>query len=234
MAIHTDLAIYKACYELLSLSTDLVKNMPRDFKASMGRKIHEECIDMLVLVARANIAKGTGKVYGRRRIHESIQTQGGSMIGATAKAEQFMDRSGSESTKGSRKGYSLLGGGENPANLMTPFQDRQNRLGSLRSKLRALHAEATKVKEAIVANRFKKNRAFFDAVERKAKLAVEITELQSELTNIKAEYLAQPQKDNVHRHFVDICRERLTKAQFRSILEEAQLRAGSRLNGSDQ
>lgn len=72
MTIHHNLPIYKECYELLGMSTDLVKNMPRDFKASMGRKIHEECIDMLVLVARANAAKGAGKVPHLEQLQESL------------------------------------------------------------------------------------------------------------------------------------------------------------------
>jgi hypothetical protein len=56
MAIHTDLAIYKLAYDLLSLVSGITKDMPRDFKASLGRKIHDECIDMLVLIGRANAA----------------------------------------------------------------------------------------------------------------------------------------------------------------------------------
>ncbi|WP_343728493.1 four helix bundle protein [Duganella sp.] len=57
MATHTSLPIYKEAYALLSLAADLVKDMPRDFKGSFGRKIHEECIEILVLIARANAAK---------------------------------------------------------------------------------------------------------------------------------------------------------------------------------
>ncbi len=56
MAIHTELAIYKLAYDLLSMVADITKHMPRDFKASLGRKIHDECIDMLVLIGRANAA----------------------------------------------------------------------------------------------------------------------------------------------------------------------------------
>ncbi|MGO4379661.1 four helix bundle protein [Pseudoduganella sp. RAF19] len=57
MAIHTSLPIYKLAYDLLSLSADLVKNMPRDFKSSFGRKINDECVDITVLIARANAAQ---------------------------------------------------------------------------------------------------------------------------------------------------------------------------------
>jgi hypothetical protein len=56
MALHIDLPIYKLAYDLLSLATDLTRNMPRDFKASMGAQIRHECIGLIVLIGRANIA----------------------------------------------------------------------------------------------------------------------------------------------------------------------------------
>jgi hypothetical protein len=61
MAIHTDLPIYKAAYELLDKSTDLAKNMPRDFKVSIGGVIRDECLAILVLVFRANVAQDKSK-----------------------------------------------------------------------------------------------------------------------------------------------------------------------------
>ena len=36
MANHTTLPIYKVAYNLLDAVTDLAKNMPRDFKQSIG------------------------------------------------------------------------------------------------------------------------------------------------------------------------------------------------------
>ncbi|KWF29883.1 four helix bundle protein [Burkholderia pseudomultivorans] len=56
MALHTQLPIYRAAYLLLDVVTDLVKNMPRDFKRSVGDKISAECIEIMVLVFRANVA----------------------------------------------------------------------------------------------------------------------------------------------------------------------------------
>ena len=41
MALHTDLPIYKVAYDLLDAITDLAKNMPRDFKQSIGGKLRE-------------------------------------------------------------------------------------------------------------------------------------------------------------------------------------------------
>jgi len=56
MAIHNQLPIYKVAYDLLDVVTDLVKNMQRDFKRSIGDKISAECIEITVLVFRANVA----------------------------------------------------------------------------------------------------------------------------------------------------------------------------------
>lgn len=57
MAIHTQLPIYKVAYDLLDVVTDLVKNMPRDFKQSIGGKISQECVEIVVLIFRANCAR---------------------------------------------------------------------------------------------------------------------------------------------------------------------------------
>lgn len=57
MATHTQLPIYKVAYDLLDVATDLVKNMPRDFKQSIGGKINSECVEIVVLIFRANCAQ---------------------------------------------------------------------------------------------------------------------------------------------------------------------------------
>lgn len=57
MAIHTQLPIYKVAYNLLDVVTDLVKNMPRNFKASIGEKVNGECVEIVVLIFRANCAR---------------------------------------------------------------------------------------------------------------------------------------------------------------------------------
>jgi hypothetical protein len=57
MAIHTTLPIYKVAYDLLDVATDLVKNMQRDFKRTIGEKITIECVEITVLIFRANVAQ---------------------------------------------------------------------------------------------------------------------------------------------------------------------------------
>jgi len=54
MALHIDLPVYKLAYDLLDLATDLTRNMPRDFKASLGNQIRNECVTLMVLIGRAN------------------------------------------------------------------------------------------------------------------------------------------------------------------------------------
>lgn len=56
MAIHTELPIYKVAYDLLGVVIELVKNMPREVKQSIGSKVRDECIVIATLVFRANVA----------------------------------------------------------------------------------------------------------------------------------------------------------------------------------
>jgi hypothetical protein len=57
MAQTTHLPIYKVAYDLLGLVTDLVRNMPRDSKQTIGFKINQECVEIVVLIFRANCAR---------------------------------------------------------------------------------------------------------------------------------------------------------------------------------
>ncbi|MGH8417990.1 MAG: four helix bundle protein [Pseudomonas sp.] len=57
MGMHTDLPIHKVAFDLLSLATDITRNIPRDLKAGLGAKVRDECIEVMVLIARANSAR---------------------------------------------------------------------------------------------------------------------------------------------------------------------------------
>jgi len=57
MAHHTQLPIYRAAYSLLDAITDLARNMPRDFKTSIGTKLRDEAVEITTLVFRANVAR---------------------------------------------------------------------------------------------------------------------------------------------------------------------------------
>ncbi len=54
MAMHTELAIYKASMGLLHMATTMTRNIPRDLKQSLGKRVIDECIEVLMLIARAN------------------------------------------------------------------------------------------------------------------------------------------------------------------------------------
>lgn len=56
MALHTDLPIHKVTYDLCAHAARISKNMPRDFKQSLGGKIRDECVELVVMIFRANIA----------------------------------------------------------------------------------------------------------------------------------------------------------------------------------
>jgi hypothetical protein len=57
MALHTSLPIYKVTYDLLTAVTASTRSMPRDFKTSIGGKLREECVELVVLIFRANVAR---------------------------------------------------------------------------------------------------------------------------------------------------------------------------------
>ncbi|RFP19133.1 four helix bundle protein [Duganella sp. BJB475] len=71
MSLHKDLPIYKATYELMLLAMNLIKNMRRDFKTTVGQKINAECLELSTLVYRANVA--IDKVPYLNKLLEHVQ-----------------------------------------------------------------------------------------------------------------------------------------------------------------
>ncbi|MES2319963.1 MAG: four helix bundle protein [Pseudomonadota bacterium] len=57
MALHHTLPIYKVAYDLFDMTIDLVKNMPRDYKVSIGSKLRDESIGITTLIFNANVAR---------------------------------------------------------------------------------------------------------------------------------------------------------------------------------
>ncbi len=57
MAQYKHLPIYKATYELLELVTRKTKEFPKDFKFSLGNKLQDECVDLVLFVYKANSSK---------------------------------------------------------------------------------------------------------------------------------------------------------------------------------
>ncbi|MBN9640395.1 MAG: four helix bundle protein [Achromobacter sp.] len=56
MALHTDTKIFKATYDLSLLVEKLVANMPRNYKAVFGKRLHAQSFDLVMQVYRANSA----------------------------------------------------------------------------------------------------------------------------------------------------------------------------------
>jgi hypothetical protein len=55
MALHSTLPIYKVTYELLTLAGRITQHLPRSARA-MGVKINDECLELVILIYRANSA----------------------------------------------------------------------------------------------------------------------------------------------------------------------------------
>lgn len=56
MAYFTQLPIYKVAYDLLSVATDYMQHMPRSVKAMLGGRLRDLCIELVLLIAKANSA----------------------------------------------------------------------------------------------------------------------------------------------------------------------------------
>lgn len=145
------------------------------------------------------------------------------MIGATAKADQFATRSGNESTKGSRKGFSLLGGGENAASVLNEREARESRQAALRGQLKTAQAEHALAKKAMIQH-FGAGDAFFKWRAEKDRAGKAILDICAELSLIKKEYTTGRPR-SLENCFMDACRESMTVAHFKIMLDEAHRRA---------
>lgn len=70
MALHTDTRIYKATYDLACLVTQLVAQMPRNYKADFGAELRRNCMGLVMRVYQANTA--TDKPPVLRLMREEI------------------------------------------------------------------------------------------------------------------------------------------------------------------
>ena len=55
--LHSELPIYKVAYDLLGLIVQVARNMPRDVKQQLGGALRDECVQITVLIFRANVAR---------------------------------------------------------------------------------------------------------------------------------------------------------------------------------
>ena len=57
MAQYQHLPIYKVTYELLQQITKVTKDFPRDYKHSLGSKLREEAVDLVVFIYKRTAAQ---------------------------------------------------------------------------------------------------------------------------------------------------------------------------------
>ncbi len=72
MALHTELQIHKVGVELLGLAAEIQAAIPRSFR-HYGTRISDECIELLVQIARANAAKGPAKAAHIEQLLERLE-----------------------------------------------------------------------------------------------------------------------------------------------------------------
>lgn len=65
MAQYKHLPIYKLTYDLLNEITKQTKNYPKDFKYSLGTKLRDEAVELVVLIYKANSSKSTRSEFVR-------------------------------------------------------------------------------------------------------------------------------------------------------------------------
>lgn len=147
------------------------------------------------------------------------------MYQSTSKAEQFYNRSGSESTKGSRKGYSLLGEGENPTSVLSEDQKMMNERASLVARKMECERNLHLLNLEIRKESMLRTRRFKEALNERDAVKVELTGVMAGLSAIKSRRESTAVPGRVESHFMDICREIMTRGQFRILFDQARERA---------
>jgi hypothetical protein len=72
MAEYKHLPIYKTTYDLLRLVTCKTKHFPKEFKYSLGDKLRNECIELVVFIYKANSIKQKRTEY-LKQVLERVQ-----------------------------------------------------------------------------------------------------------------------------------------------------------------
>lgn len=63
MAQYQHLPIYKTTYELLEQITKVTHEFPRDYKHSLGVKLREEVVDLVVFIYKANSFRSERAIF---------------------------------------------------------------------------------------------------------------------------------------------------------------------------
>lgn len=74
MALASTLPIYRVTYDLLQVVTRITKDMPRDYKQSLGNKVREECVELVLSIYRANCSRDKRPHLGLLQEHLQVVT----------------------------------------------------------------------------------------------------------------------------------------------------------------
>lgn len=73
MSLAKDLEIYKAADSLLAFALRLQANIPRAYRVAVGQKVSNECVEILLSVARANVARGPAREHYIETLLEQLE-----------------------------------------------------------------------------------------------------------------------------------------------------------------
>ncbi len=72
MATYDNLPVYKAAYDLLQDITMLRKQMSREYKYTLGEKLMNETVEMIISIFRANVSRIKKELIMKSREHIEI------------------------------------------------------------------------------------------------------------------------------------------------------------------
>lgn len=150
------------------------------------------------------------------------------MYKSTARAASFMDRTGSDATKGSRTGVDLLGIGADPTTELTDDQKLFNERAALVRTSQLLNHEMAQLRITIrrtSTSKTKPPEEFFAALARIDVIKLELSSAMQRLGEIKRLRSQPATGHEVIQCFVDVARETLPRSQFNRFMEEARARA---------
>lgn len=125
------------------------------------------------------------------------------MYGKTVNSRTFQERAANHSTKGSRRGFELLDHGDNVLTVLKPEEFRENLVRRLQQI------------DALLAPMHKKDLRRQALGQEKFGLQNQINELRPKMKGGK----------HARHHFISVARERLPKALYNAIMDEACNRA---------
>lgn len=73
MSLPKDLEIYKAADNLLAFALRFQLQVPRAYRVAVGQRVSDTCVEILLLVARANAARGDSREFHIERLLENLE-----------------------------------------------------------------------------------------------------------------------------------------------------------------